>query len=301
MSRPNFFIVGAPKCGTTSLAAWLAEHPDVFIPAMKEVHYFNTDEERVVTTPEAYEALYDRARPDQIARGDASVWYLYSRTAIPNIARYAPQARHIVMLRNPIAMAPSLHEQLVFSGVETVTDFAEAWALQGTRREGRDLPRGCLHPRRLQYGEACRLGAQLQRMLATIPHEQVLVLLIDDLTRDPATAYARVLAHLGVAHDGRTEFPAHNQAKQRVVPGVAALGQIAYRAKRALGIQRGFGILNRVDVLTSTSRKRTPLPADVSAALHAYFADDVRLLADIIGRDLSHWLDIPDAGQTRGI
>ena len=58
LRRPNFFIIGAPKCGTTSLSVWLSEHPKIFMSPIKEPHFFNTDDRQAVTTLDQYEALF---------------------------------------------------------------------------------------------------------------------------------------------------------------------------------------------------------------------------------------------------
>lgn len=292
MRRPDFFILGAPKCGTTSLAAWLAAHPRIFIP-IKEPHYFNTDEARIFTTLAAYERLFRRATPDHLAVGESSVWYLYSTAAVSNIEAYAPTARYIVLLRNPLDMAPSLHEQLVFAGVEPEEDFGAAWALQLERRHGRAVPGGMLQPRRLLYGDACKLGAQMARLYERVSRHRVLALLLDDLQADARGAYTRVLEFLGAPDDGRETFPVLNASKVRTVPGIGQLTAAAYRLKHALGIERSFGMLDRLDTLTSERNRRPPLPPRLRAELNDYFADDVRHLSSLLGRDLSHWLTVP--------
>jgi hypothetical protein len=97
--RPNFFILGAPKCGTTSLARWVGEHPSVFICPEKEPHFFNTDDRhRGVEAIVDYEALFSGAQEQHVAIGEASVWYLSSLEAVPNILRYEPAAKFIVLV-----------------------------------------------------------------------------------------------------------------------------------------------------------------------------------------------------------
>lgn len=294
MKRPNFFILGAPKCGTTSLAAWLAEHSKIYMSPLKEPHFFNTDEIREIATLDAYEGLFRHATTDHIAVGEASVWYLASTAAVANIEAYDPQSRYIVLLRNPIDMAPSLHEQVVFAGVEPITDFAQAWALQHERRAGRSLPSVMRQPKRLIYADACRLGDQLQRLYRTVPRHRVLILMLDDLNADSAGAYARVLSFLDVPHDGRTSFPVHNAAKTRAMPGVAKTVMAAsHLFKSALGIHRQFGIFSRIDEATSVRRERESLPPALRQEIADHFADDIARLGALIERDLSHWLKRP--------
>ncbi|MEC9341081.1 MAG: sulfotransferase [Pseudomonadota bacterium] len=171
---PNFFIVGAPKCGTTSLAGWLAQHPNILMSSAKEPHYYNTDfGNRHTHSPAEYSRFFKHPPAVCDAVGEASVWYLYSHAAVPNILVDVPAAKFIVMLRNPVEMAPSLHEQQLVNGTEDVADFAAAWRLQTEREAGRSIPRLCEEPKLLLYGPACRLGEQLQRLYCVAGQEQV--------------------------------------------------------------------------------------------------------------------------------
>ena len=102
--RPNFFIVGAPKCGTTAMTTYLRDHPQIFMPLQKEPHYFAEDYPifREVWTEKQYLHLFRSADSSHLAVGEASVWYLYSDHALPRIKAFAPDARIIVQVRNPV-------------------------------------------------------------------------------------------------------------------------------------------------------------------------------------------------------
>ena len=131
MKEPNFFILGAPKCGTTALAQYLSDHPKVFMTDPKEPHHFNTDQNYGdFKDAERYRKLFQDAGPEHQCVGEASVWYLYSKDAVANIEATIGAPRYIAMLRNPVEMAASLHEQLVYSGNENITSFEKAWAAQ---------------------------------------------------------------------------------------------------------------------------------------------------------------------------
>lgn len=290
MKRPNFFILGAPKCGTTSLAAWLAEHPNVFMSPAKEPHYFNTDHKRSIVAQSSYEALFQAAGDAHTAIGEASVWYLYSRDAVKNIEKYASDARYIVMLRNPIEMAPSLHEELVFTGDEKESDFAAAWELQEERRSGRKLPTLCWEPQRLFYGDVCRLGAQLERLVAEVGSDRTLFVVLDDVQKNAREQYSRVLDFLHLPNDQRQCFPVHNTAKARRWPILTYPANLIGEVKLKLGITRGLGIWRHIDAANRIDRGRPVLAAQVKDKLKRYFAADIALLETILRRDLRHWL-----------
>ena len=302
MGRPNFFIVGAPKCGTTALSEYLREHPAVLMSRPKEPHFFSRDFPYYYApgraTLEHYLRLFDEAGPEHLAVGEASVWYLYSREALPAIKAFDPDARVIAMVRNPLDLVPSLHSQMSYVRDEDEPDPARAWALQPSRREGRNLPPSTRVPAFLQYGDVARLGAQIERAREVFPPEQLLTLVFDDLRSDPAATYARTLEFLGLPHDGRTEFPRINANKAHRRDAIARITQrpprVLLRAaagvKRILGIER-LGVLDRI---RAHNRRQTERPAPDPAfvdEMREYFRDDVALLGRLLDRDLSGWLD----------
>ena len=101
--KPNFLIVGAPKCGTTALWRYLNAHPDIFMSPRKDMHFFGSDldfTKRSRFTQKEYEQFFEHAT--QKAIGEASVWYLYSQKAAQEIAAYRPDMKIIIMVRDPI-------------------------------------------------------------------------------------------------------------------------------------------------------------------------------------------------------
>ena len=289
MRRPDFFIVGAPKCGTTSLAQWLSAHPEIYMSPWKEPHFFSTDHvEPTRPLPKEYALLFDKANARHKAVGEASTWYLFSREAIPSILKAEPNARFVICVRNPVDMAYSLHNQSVFAGTESLRNFEEAWGAQGDRANGRRLPGGG-EPSRLQYGAACKLGEQVARAIQLAGPDAVHVLFLEDMQDDPTTANRSVLRFLGVAEDFVPEFHVANEAGKRRSPVLRRLVRKTGAAKRALGIRTGLGLLQRLDSWNRQPGGWTPSEA-MSAELRAYFEEDVQLLAQVTKRDLSHWL-----------
>ena len=162
---PDFFIPGAPKCGTTALYRYLATHPAIAMSSRKEPGYWSPDLGRRdrVSGREAYLRLWEGA-PEGALRGEATANYLRSAVAIPSILAERPDARFVVMLRNPSDMAVSLHSELVKTYHEDVGDFERAWRLQETRRQGLRIPPECVDPRLLDYAWGCALGDQVERL-----------------------------------------------------------------------------------------------------------------------------------------
>ena len=127
MPRPDFFIVGAFKSGSTALYEGLRRHPQIFMPFHKEPLYFGDDLTRRYgrMTEADYLRLFRNAQPGQRI-GEASTWYLYSTSAAHEIKQFSPDAKIVVVLRNPVDVMYAQHNQLIFNVIEDIPDFAEA-------------------------------------------------------------------------------------------------------------------------------------------------------------------------------
>lgn len=293
MKKPNFFIVGAAKCGTTSLAHWLSQHRQIYVSPIKEPHHFDSDSPLGIKDRREYEKLFAGANSQHQAVGEASVRYIRSSVAVQNIVRYAPDARLIIMVRNPLEMAPSLHEQYVFGLNETIEDFEEAWRAQEKRSRGDDIPAGCRDPEGLLYGRQCKLGAQLQAVLSHVDEDRCKVIFLEDVQRDVRQVYIDTLSFLGVPDDGRTAFERKNSSKAiRHKPLTYAM-KLALKAKPLLGLRhRQFGIANRIAEWNRVERPRQKLRPEMLLEMRDYFAEDIALLEQLTKRDLQHWLQV---------
>jgi Sulfotransferase domain len=297
--RPNFFIVGAPKCGTTALYEYLRPHPNIFLSRHKEPHFFATDlgTYPFIKTPEAYAALFADATERHLRVGEASVYYLRSATAIGNIREYDPGAKLIAMFRNPVDMVHSFHSQLLYVTQENVRDFEAAWRLQARRSQGLDLPPRSRGAFLLQYADMACFGSQAQRLLSIFPADQVKIILYDDFARSPQRVYDEVMAFLEIPHDGRTEFPRINENKRATVTWLRRLmvnpprplREAYHRFKRAVGGKHldptKQWIIDRITV----RERRSALSTEFRAELVEAFREEVALLSRLLNRDLSHW------------
>lgn len=253
---------------------------------VKEPNCFNTDQNAIVRFQgPKYEALFDQVSPHQIAIGEASTWYLASEVAVPKILEYADRPKFIVMVRNPVEMAYSLHDHMLYYGLEDQRDFKIAWRLQKERAMGRYIPRGCFEPKHLQYGWACSLGHHIARLLSLVKREQVHFVFLDDIKKDARSEYLKVLEFLGLKDDGRTEFPAKNTAKEHRLPSIAPILRWGATVKKRIGIYKSLGIVR----LNTRYRQRPPMDSQLRAELVQYFSEDIRLMEKLLDRDLSGW------------
>ena len=108
-----------------SFNLFLSKHPNVFMSPRKEPHYFCDDFPGLLgcASLDEYLALFEEASADHVAVGEASVWYMYSKVAVKNILKFNPDAKFIIMLRNPVDLVYSMHAQSLNSVDENVKDF----------------------------------------------------------------------------------------------------------------------------------------------------------------------------------
>lgn len=295
--KPNFFMVGAPKCGTTALYEYLRTHPNIFMCDPKEPHFFAEDfPRRFAETMDEYLELFNDCNDEHIAIGEASIWYLYSSVALKNIFEFNQHAKIIVTIRNPVDMICSLHSENLYNHNEDIDDFEQALRLQEARSKGGNLPSQCRQPLMLQYTDIGMLSKWLKRVTTIFPREQVKVLLFDDLVQSARSTYEDVLDFLNVPYDGRAVFPRINENKAHRVhllgkflqhPPIV-LRQLVKKTRRVTGIDLRKLAL-RIRQLNTKGVQRPRLDPRARARLVTEFRSDIEVLEQMLDRDLSHW------------
>jgi hypothetical protein len=293
--RPDFFIVGAFKSGTTALYEYLRRHPQVFMPFLKEPHYFGDDLTRHYgrMSLSEYLDLFRDAQPGQRV-GEASTWYLYSTTVAREIADFSPGAQIIILLRNPVDVMYAQHSQLRFRADEDLADFANALEAEPARRRGERLPPPPARPETLFYRHSVRFADQVERYLRTFGRDRVHVVLFDDLVGDTAAAYRAVLEFLDVDPTFQPDFAVHNESKS-VRSGV--LQRLIYNppgpVRGAARVLRRYPLVHRardmVLGMNSRAERRKPMDPRLRAELLEEFAPEIERLSAVIDRDLSAW------------
>jgi len=306
---PNFFIVGAAKSGTTSVARYLEEHPQVYMSPIKEPSYFARDMidsldlpgwtrnqkglERYLNGPmssrrggcvlewEAYLKLF-RKVGSEIAIGEASTVYLISPGAPADIRAAIPHARIIVVLRSPIERAFSTYLMFCRNGRlrARFSDVIRSNAVESLSNWRRMI----LETRRIAPG--------FERFLNTFPRNQIRWYFHEELTSDPLAVMRRIYEFLGVDPGFRPDVG--RRYNEEMLPKVPMLHYAAYAAglwkiadrvvpRNARPVLRRF--IFRSGAVSQPSREDRAILAD-------YFRDDVSHLSQLVSRDLSHWLRI---------
>ncbi len=286
MRKPNLFIVGAPKCGTTAWARYLGTHPDISFSRVKEPHHFCTDlwHGPSITDPDRYLGLFDGSADARIT-AEASASYLYSEVAARNIRKYNPDAKIIIFVRDHDDYLFSWHNQLLYNGTENIADFETAWRLSGKRDPGKLAPL-CTQPRFLDYRAVGALGAQVERYFAEFPEDQIRLFHLRDWSADPRSVYLEILRFLGLADDGRVTFERINEAKYHRARFVhrwirhppAPLRAAVSAARRFTGRKNlGLGELAlRLEMKKGYRGKQLPEP--IRDEIRAFYAADAELL-----------------------
>jgi hypothetical protein len=299
---PDFFIAGHSKSGTTALYEMLRRHPQIFLPELKEPVFFADEfpreahRYRASASLDEYLSLFAPARPEQ-RTGEASASYLRSPTAAARIAQAQPEARIVVILREPASFLRSFHLQCVQAHYETQKDFRKALALEPDRRRGKRIPRRSRWPQELMYSEHVRYVEQLRRFHDVFPREQVLVLIYDDFRRENEATVRQVLRFLDVDDTLPVQV---TEANPTVRMRSQRMDDLLYSASMGHGpVWRA--LKQAVTALTPGDLRRqalgalqrrvvygAPPPPDeaLMRELRERFTGEVSALSDYLGRDL---------------
>jgi len=296
LRQPNFFIVGAPKCGTSSLYSHLGQHPDVFMSEVKEPNFFAVDLSfPVIRDRDGYLQLFAAAR-DEKRIGEASTWHLFSPEAPTKIKEFCPDAKIIIMLRNPVDMIYSLHAQSVFSGHEDVLDFAAALEAEADRKRGLRLPKFAIGVKGRFYRDVGLYSAQVQRYFDAFGRANVKVIIFDDFKRDTAGIYRETCEFLGIDPNFQPVFEivqAHASRRSIILRNFIWLlwSPPVQRLRKAVlppSVQRlGKRLAQSLDRFNSKQERRPPLDPALRQQLQEEFAPDVERLSQLLGRDLT--------------
>jgi hypothetical protein len=292
--RPDLFIVGAPKCGTTAMTRYLEAHPEVFVAGRKDLHFYGSDLgfRNRAREPEAdYLARFAAAGGARWAC-DSSVWYLYSARAAAEMAADTPDARIIAMIRHPVDAMHALWSQLRLNGLgdEDIADFAEALAAEPDRRAGRRVPAHTPLPSALRYREVVAFSGQLQRYLDAFGPDRVRVIVQEEMKADTAGTVRDTYAWLGVDPDVQADLRRVNTSKAVRSEGLRRVLRATPSGLKDVvpaGLRRA--VSRRLRKLNSKHAARTPLDPALRARLADELAPEIARIEAVLGRPVPAW------------
>lgn len=259
---PDLVVIGAPKAGTTSLARWLSDHPDVRMSATKELEFFDLYFDRGL---DWYAEQLPPGGPGLVV-GEATPTYLGHPLAPTRAAQSLPAARFVAVLREPVSRAWSNYWFFCQLGLER-----RSWA-SAVRAERKG--RGPDYLGRGRYAE------QVARWDAVVDPDRLLLLLFDDLVADPAGVFARVCRFAGV----RDDVPP--TSTRSVNPTSRPRSRHLQYALHATGLSRRSGPGRALWSWNARGGRPPTLPREAAAELRQRYAADNAALADRLGTAL---------------
>ena len=292
VTRPNFFIVGAAKAGTTSLWHSFRSHPEVFVPQdirHKEPAYFSPLSVR--PDEQAYLRLYSQANSKQRMIGDASAHYLTDPDSPQLIHNFCRAAKIVIVLRDPAARAYSLYNWMAAAGFEYARDFKHALRLE-EQRSKKAIPNKW-EPEyfwNYMYYRSGLYADQVRRYLELFPRDHVLLLRFGDLVKDYQSTFDKVCRFLEVSPQ---QVPATPRNESRAVwhPSLQfALHKVASRVPNRLWSFTA-SLQGRQRFLNLGIRKRKPASADEETlrSLSVRYRPNVVQLQEITGMSFDSW------------
>jgi len=297
IKKPDFFIVGAPKCGTTSMAKYLSQHPEIFIPDIKEPNFFGKDltGKKYCNNIDEYLELF-HGNEHKIC-GEASTWYLYSKTAAREIYKFNKNAKIIIMLRNPVDVMYSLHSQLVYNAThEDIEDFEEALMAEEDRKKGLRIPSYCHRPEALLYTEVVNFAEQIKRYYEVFKKENIMIIIFEEFVKNLDRIYEDTLRFLG-ANDiqFKPDFIVYNLRKKykfktlqillRRPPNLILLLLKVFPFKNIL--KRAYDYILKFNTKYIIEKEIDP---QLRKKLLQKFEPEIKRLSFMISKDLSFWL-----------
>lgn len=297
---PTFLILGAMKSGTTALYSMLDAHPEVYMSPVKEPNFFafagqdldfqapidqgpqginNTS----ITDRDEYEALFEEAAPGQ-ARGEASHTSLYWPDAAENIHTLVPDARLVVILRDPVERAYSEYMHFRRDGEEPLDSFRAALEAEEDRIEN-DWALG-------RYVDRGRYDEQLQRYFERFEREQLKICLHCDLRDDPEALARSLFSHIGV--DPTIEPKVERRVNKSGIPDHPWMHQVLtglQPIREWLAPVIPTAVVDWANALKNRNLNKPEMDAETRDLLVSTFRPHVRRVEEMINRDLSHWLE----------
>ncbi len=298
--KPNLFIVGAQKSGTSALTGWLAQHPQVYMSFPKEPGYLAFGKhgypykdgsgkdapasQYVVTDEGAYLNLFANATPRQSIVGEASTWYFALPGMAEKIKAYSSKAKIIVMLRDPVERAYSAWCHAKSDSLEPCESFSAALAQESGRGDVEFLLR---YRRMGLYSEA------LAEYQSAFSPAQLLILFYDDLRVNPPLLWQQVCVFLSINPIPTPAFEHRynrtGQPRNRLVHRLLRSYRLKRLVRSFLPHRLSISLKQRVD--TANLQEFPAIDATSKAELKAYFRSDIEQLSRLTQRDLSAWLN----------
>ena len=303
--KPNLFIVGQPKSGTTALHQFLGQHPEIYMSSIKEPHFFCSDfhleSDRAYgkkrfydfRSESAYLQLFSKAKNVKIA-GESSTNYLYSQVAAEKIHNFNPDAKIIIILREPAKFLYSLHSHYVKFTEENESDFLTALALESQRQQEEDLSSRVTSPSYLYYSQRVQYYQQVKRYCDRFKPEQIKVVIFEEFKSANERIFREVLEFLQVEPNFTPEYAAVNvnkEVKFKSVNNLINSPLVKSITKNLLSQEfNEFVRDNIVEKFLWHQAPKASIPEEIKMQLREQYLPEVIKISELLDRDLvSEW------------
>lgn len=277
INKPNFFILGAGKSGTTSLYYYLKQHPDIFMTEVKEPTFF-CQGFQVVANPIEYFELYDSVSTEKVI-GEASHAYLSNPTTAKMLNGLFPDSKFVVILRNPVDRAYSLYHHMRRDGLEHINTFEAALDAEELRYRSEKFKKNCpQYFYNYLYFRSGLYGEQLQNYFSKFPKQQFHIIKFEEFITDPASHFNSIFKFLDVSPNFSGQFEPHNAGKM-----TARFPKAQYYVRTGKTRMRrvkkfSWSLLKRVNMT-----KIPPMKIATREMLTARYQADLALLSALTG------------------
>jgi hypothetical protein len=289
---PNFLIVGAAKSGTTSLYAYLSQHPDIFMPEWKELSFFTGDTFTPLhkaKKPQYYYRVFAKAK-NESAIGEASTSYLYDEAAAGTIKEKLGNIKIIIALRDPVSMSYSLYNHQLRRGGETIESFEAALDKEDVRRTDTEFRKRCYgwHANYYYYQRALYYN-QAKRYLDTFGKDNVLIILFEELVGETLSVVQNTYRFLGVDDAYVPEIKIHNPAGG--ILKIPRFWRDSGLFLKTFQFVFSKNLIKKIPHLLRNVGRKPPQPINPVTAkkLRKRFYEDICQLEQLIAKDLSTW------------
>lgn len=210
---PDFLIIGSQKCGTTSLFSYLKKHPLILTSQKKELHFFNDNYEKGV---DWYKAQFPNKLNDQILIGEATPGYLYCPYTPERVAKLLPNAKLIVLLRNPVDRAWSHYKHYKRKSMDKQLNFEQAinYEIEEVKNKKSKKLKSSKYKGSYYRSSYVKRGIyvnQLKHWMIFFPKKQFIILKSEDFFADPDKVLSEVLAFLELPECHNKNYKIHNK------------------------------------------------------------------------------------------
>ena len=295
----EFFVIGVARGGTTSLYNYLQQHPDIFLPKVKECNYFSEVESfdkevyfppeegkeyhmKIIQSDTVYSNLFSEARPGQL-KGEVSPSYMWDTNSAKRIYEHNKDAKVIVSLRNPMERAHSHYMMHYHTGYDKAPSFEDA--LKAKKNDiwgGGNL-----------YLEMGLYYEQLKAYYDLFDKSNIKIIISEDWTKQNGKALKDIYAFLGLeACDDYQEEAAFNTAKQLKNKGLLDFLR-SERIKRSLKWFLPEKTKDKIkEQLFYKEAEKQALDANTYNSLKEYYKEDIKKTGALIGIDLTRKWDM---------